>query len=252
MKDESEVTGSGRASGVLTPSSVPAPVQRYLDVCGVTDDAHIDNFVVHMKGDIRSGPHAPWMPFVATQWSTIHPMSRVFVMDARMFGLPVRARHVFEGPNATMKVKLASLFSLIDARGDEMNQSETVTLLNDLVVFAPAALMDARIEWTPIDHHHVRARFTHYEQTVSAILLFDDHGRLVDFVSDDRLRASPNGKSFARTRWSTPLRDYRHFGPVMLAGYGEAVWHDPAGAFPYVRMEIVDVRYNVPERPKRT
>jgi hypothetical protein len=40
------------------------------------------------------------------------------------------------------------------------------------------------------------------EITISAVLHFDESGELVDFVSDDRLAASPDGKTFLPLRWS--------------------------------------------------
>jgi hypothetical protein len=46
-------------------------------------------------------------------------------------------------------------------------------------------------------------------------------------------------------RWSTPIADYRAFGPVRLGSRGEARWHDPAGEYAYIQLQIDDVRYNV-------
>ena len=130
--------------------------------------------------------------------------SRLFFMDAAMRGLPVDVLHVFVGRSATMPVKACSLVALVDAAGPDMDQAETVTLFNDLAVFAPSALIDAPITWQALDDHHVRGAFTNGAHTVTAELNFNDYYELVDFVSDDRLAASENGKSFTPKRWSTP------------------------------------------------
>ena len=51
---------------------------------------------------------------------------------------------------ATMRVKVASALTIVDAKGTEMDEAETVTLFNDLCVFAPGALIDRRIQWQEV------------------------------------------------------------------------------------------------------
>ena len=53
-----------------------------------------------------------------------------------------------------------------------MNMSETVTLFNDMCLFAPATLIDKEILWEPVDPRTVWARFTHNGITISAMLYF--------------------------------------------------------------------------------
>ena len=107
-----------------------------------------------------------------------------------------------------MQVKVASVLEVVDARGPLMNQSETVTLLNDMCLLAPSSLLDERIQWEDAGPLAASARFTNEGVTVTALLQFSDGGELVDFVSDDRY-LSTDGKSYTRYRWSTPVRDYR-------------------------------------------
>jgi hypothetical protein len=49
-------------------------------------------------------------------------------------------------------------------------------------------------------------------------------------------------------RWSTPLAGYRSFGPVRLASGGEARWHESAGEYAYIELELDEVQYNVQPR----
>ena len=126
-----------------------------------------------------------------------------------------------------------------------MDRSETVTLFNDMCLLAPATLLDPRIVWEPIDATTVRARFTNGAQTISATLRFGADGLLANFLSDDRSRASTDGRSFTRLRFSTPVRDYRDFGAVRLAAHGEARWLLPQGEFTYGEFDLQSVTYNV-------
>ena len=100
------------------------------------------------------------MPFEAEQQSFADEPTRLFLMRARMFGVPVEAFHRAVGGHATMQVTIAGAFPIEDARGDEMDRAETVTLFNDMCLLAPGTLLDPRIAWQPVDATTARARFT--------------------------------------------------------------------------------------------
>lgn len=227
----------------LTP--LPDAVQRYLRATGVVGQPRVHNYRLRFRGRIRSAPDTAWMPFDADQHSFTDAPARLFLMRARMFGLPVEAWHRLADGRAVMKVKVAGLVPMANASGEVMDRSETVTLFNDMCLLAPATLIDRNIRWEPVDAHTVRAHFTHYLQTISAMLYFDAEGLLTNFVSDDRSRASADGTSFTRLRFSTPVRGYRHYGPVRLPQYGEARYHLPEGEFTYGEFDLQEVAYNV-------
>jgi hypothetical protein len=183
------------------------------------------------------------MEFTASQHNFVDEPARFFHLTARRSGLPVDVLHAYHEGVATMRVRLLSLFPVVDARGPEMRQAETVTVLNDLCLFAPGALIDARIRWEEIDAQTVRARYTVTPDTISATLTFNDAGELVNFVSDDRM-ASPDGEKFERWRWSTPVLEYRTFGALRVTGRGEGRWHPPEGDFAYIELELLDLEIN--------
>ena len=66
-----------------------------------------------------------------------------------MFGLPVRALHVYRAEAATFQVRVASLVNMVDQSGEGISRAETVTVLNDLCFFAPGALVDPRLAGRP-------------------------------------------------------------------------------------------------------
>jgi hypothetical protein len=226
-------------------SALPEPVRRYLSATGVVGRPMVRNYRVRFRGRIRSGPGSRWMPFDADQQSFADEPTRLFFMHARMFGLPVEVFHRRIGGHATMQVKVAGAIPMVEARGEVMDRSEAVTLFNDMCLLAPGTLLDPRIVWEAVDARTARARFTDGEQTISATLLFGDDDLLTNFISDDRSRSSPDGKTFTRLRFSTPTRDYRDFGPARLGSYGEARWMLPDGEFTYGEFELQEVTYNV-------
>lgn len=79
-----------------------------------------------------------------------------------------------------MLIKVLGIIPVVDQRGQEMNLSDTVTILNDMCVFAPATLY------------------------------FNEKGQLVNFISKDRYRVYEN------IRCSTPIAEYKKFGDLNL------------------------------------
>jgi hypothetical protein len=144
-----------------------------------------------------------------------------------------------------MDVRAAGLLPVVSLTGPEMFQSETVTFLNDMCLFAPATLLDPGLVWEEPDRGRVGVRFINAGVTVRAELSFNSSGELIDFVSDDRYRAARNGALMTKLRWSTPVRPYRAFGPLRIWSGGEARWHTSSGSFAYIELELDDVEYNV-------
>lgn len=227
---------------------LPAPLAAYVRQSGAVGQPRVTSFRALIHGRIRGGPDKPWMRFTGEQVNTYGiDLTRLFFLDATMFGVPVDVLHTYLGPSATMRVKAASLVQLVNASGSDMDRAETVTLFNDLCILAPAALVDARVTWQPIDDHQARGAFTNGSHTVSAELVFNDDYELVDFVSEDRLRASSDGTTFIRQRWSTPVSDRRTFDSRRVSSRGEARWHapDPEGEFCYLEFNLDDLIYNI-------
>lgn len=226
--------------------ALPEPIQKYLRVTGSVGQPLVRSFKATWKGHIRGSATEAWMPFDAEQYSFYGAEpSRLFFMEATMKHLPVAIFHRFEGEAATFRVRLLAAFPIVDAKGPEMNTSETVTLFNDLCILAPSMLIDPSIRWEPIDAHSARAHYTRGKETITAVLKLNDAGELVDFVSDDRFAASPDGKAFTKLRWTTPVRDYHSFGPRRAPAFGEARWEPATGAFAYVELELQDIQYNL-------
>ncbi len=227
---------------------LPSPLAAYIRRSGAVGQPRVVSFHADFHGRIRSDPNAAWMPFTGQQVNTYGPRPpRIFLMDATRSGLPVTVLHVFADTTATMRVKLLSLFTIVNASGPEMDRGETVTVFNDLVVMAPGAIVDAPVRWTALDDRHVRGEFTDGDQTISAVLTFNAEHDLVDFVSDDRARASDDGKTFVRQRWSTPLTGHHDSDGHRIFTLGKGVWKagQPGESFTYLEFRLDALSYNV-------
>lgn len=223
---------------------LPPPVQRYLRKAGVVGQPRVRHLRARMHGRIRSGPDARWMPFNAEQHNFFDgEPARLFYMTASMFGIPFQGLHRYVGQSASMLVKVAGIAPVVDASGAEMTKAETVTLLNDMCIMAPATLIDSRIEWESLDDRTVAATLSNAGQSVRAELEFNDAGELTNFSSDDRQKSSPDGASMTPARWSTPIGGYRLFGPFRLASRGAGLWHESGRDYAYIELQLDEISY---------
>ena len=133
--------------------------------------------------------------------------------------------------------------TMVDESGDAISRAETVTVLNDLCVFAPGALVDPRLAWEPVDDRTAGVTFVNGRWTVRATLLFNERDELVDFLSDDRPENADGG--FAQRRWSTPISGYRVIDGLRLPTHGDAVYARPDGPFTYREFTVRSIPYDI-------
>jgi hypothetical protein len=220
--------------------TLPSPVRRYVRATGAVGQARPRAYRLTFTGRIRGGPEEPWMPFTAEQFSSVDEPLRLFYMRASRGGVPVAVFHRYVRGVASMQVKLAGLFTLVDAHGPEMNRSETVTVFNDMCLLAPGTLLDPRITWRARDDRSAEAAFTVGSQRISATLTFDEKGMLTNFESSDRFRASADGRSFTLLPFLTPVRVRGTFDGVVLAQNAAAQWRLSDGQlFTYAEFTLV-------------
>lgn len=223
---------------------LPLPVQRYLRVCRWVGKPLPRSVQVDFDATMFSQPGAAGMHGPAVQLDRFDLPRRLFFMRTRMAGLPVAVLHDYRGDTASMQVRLASLFDVVDLQGDVLARTETVTLLNDLCFFAPAWLVDARLSWRTVDDRRCGVEFTQGPHRVSAELEFNGDGELVNFHSDDRGALQKDG-SLRLLHWSTPMRDYCEFDGRRVATRGDAVYRYPEGDFAYGRFMLQQIRFDV-------
>lgn len=235
---QSAVAGAKRpALSEADIAALPPPVQRHVRRTGALGKPRPALLQWVFDAEMVRKPGQPGWPGVAEQFDRFDIPQRMFFVRSKMFGLPVAVLHRYDDTQATMTVRVASLFNVVNVHSDELARTETVTLLNDLVFFAPAWLADPRLSWRAVSQQRAEVTFTNGPHGVSAVLYFDVAGDLVNFTSEDRSMLQDGG-SFKRCRWSTPMRGYREFDGLRLPGVGEAVWHLPEGDFVYGRFAL--------------
>ena len=220
---------------------LPDLMQTYLRRQGAVGRPRIRNMRVTFAAQMRSSAASPWMQATATQYESFDPPARLFYMKATRAGVPIAAFHRYMDGAATFQVRIAGLVSLVDQEGAAITHDETVTLMNDVLVMAPAAVLDLPFTFESTGARSLRATFRNGGYTVSADLLFDEAGDLVGFLSADRA----HGRKEGAATWSTPVSAYRQVDGIRVAALVDVNWIEPSGEWTYGRFELTSLAYNV-------
>jgi Family of unknown function (DUF6544) len=237
----------GRA-GVVTEdmlADLPEPVRRYLRYARVVGKPFHGTIRLRQRGRMRPGPGQPWVPLDAEEHYSVRPTGFAWVGTARLGPFPVaRARDMYADGEGRMLVKVASLWPVVNASGEQMGQAEMMRYLNEMIWF-PAAFLDANISFEAVDDSSARVSLTDHGRTVTATMFFDQQGRPTDFVAQ-RYRAADSSDP---DTWSTPFTGYGEFEGLRLPSYGKAICKLPGGDLEYIDVTVTELHYDTAPAP---
>jgi hypothetical protein len=236
-----------KTESVLTEKEIthlPACVKKYLVYTGAVGNSKPQNMCIVFDAEMYSKPGDKPMKSYSVQYNFFGNYSRLFLMKASKMCIPFRALHIYRNQEASFQVKVADLFKLVNIKGEELTKAETVTLLNDMCIFAPGSLIDNRLTWSEQDSLSAKVTLTNGKYIVTAILFFNKAGELINFVSDDRSAMQDDG-SMKQLRWTTPVSEYKEFEGRKIPTLGKTIWHYPEGDFTYGVFKLRSIKYNV-------
>jgi hypothetical protein len=166
-----------------------------------------------------------------------------FVWDAtmRVAGIPVgRTRDMYHSGQGRMLVKAASLVTVADAQGVEMDQGSMMRYLSEMMWF-PSAFLEDNVSFEAIDATSAHVTLTDQGKTATATVFFDSAGRLTNFVA--QRYAIAGGRSDLRT-WSTPITGYGEFAGLKLPAGVKAVWKLTEGDREDIDVTVTELQYD--------
>jgi len=220
---------------------LPEPVQRYMKYTGVIGKPWIENVCLKQIGRFLQGSDKPWMAMKAEQSYTTDPAGFIWNAAFRIAGLPLlRAVDRYEKGKGHMTGKLAGVVKLFDVDGDKLDRGAMLRYLSEMIWF-PTAFLGENITWESRDDHSAQVIFTEAGRSVQGSMFFDEEGRFTNFKAR---RYRMVGDKFSLDWWSTPVVEYKTLAGLNLPVKGQAVWNFPAGDFPYIDLEIVEIGYD--------
>lgn len=224
---------------------LPAPVQRYLHHTGIVGRSFVNAVYLKQKGAMHPSAEGAWVPLEAEEHYTVEPPGFVWSVTLRKGLLPLaRGRDMYAGGSGSMLIKAGSLFTVVDARGEEMDQGSMMRYLSEMIWF-PTAFLGENISFEAVDDNAARVTLTDVGRSASATMYFDEEGRFKDFVAQ-RYRTVEGG--YELETWSTPAYEYGELAGLRLPVRGGAVWKLAEGDLKYADITITDLEYDAVDR----
>ena len=254
-----ELAAEGVAAGpgdetLVTDADVvglPAVVQRYLRFMGVVDQPRDWSFRARFVGRFRMRPGMGWMPAEAWQYNSAITVARLFVMRVRFAGVvPMTGKDIYIDGHGRMLGKLLGLITVADGKGEESDIGELTTYLNDALLLAPSFLLRPEVTWAEVDANAFDVTLHDAGRSVSGRVHIDERGVPIDFATNDRFAALPEGPR--RAEWRTPISEWVSANGRRVPGQFRAVWNLPEGEFSYIegRFDPASIAFNVPPTTK--
>jgi len=170
----------------------------------------------------------------------VQPPGFVWAGTARLGPVAVaRARDMYAEGRGRMLVKVASLWPVADASGEQTDQAAMMRYLSEMIWF-PAAFLAGNISFEAVDDSSARVTLADHGRTATATLFFDQEGRVTDFVAKRYRTADASDPE----TWSTPVTGYGEFEGLRLPTRGKATWKLPGGDLDYIEVTITDLHYD--------
>lgn len=225
-------------------SGLPEPVKRYFHLV-LQDGAPIINAAyVTQSGGFRAKPEMQeYSNMQAEQYFSSRP--RAFVWNAKISMLPGIAINVLDSyieGKGGMKVKMLSLFNIIDAQNqNELNEGALQRFLAEAVWFPTALLPSQGVVWTELDKNKAKATITDVNITTSLEFTFNEKGEIISAYTPARYK-EVDGK-YEPTPWRAKYLNYIDINGYLVPSYGEVEWHLKDKIYSYWRADVVEIKY---------
>ncbi len=224
-------------------ASKPELIQTWLRRAGVAGKPISTHVHLAQRGRMRTSLEGNWMEFTAEQHFVTTRPSFLWRAKVNMApGLHLSGRDTLIDGRGRMKIKLFSLVSVVDARGEEIDQGTLVRFLSEIVWFPSAALSDY-IRWEELEGNRARAVMTRGDATVSGIFTFHESGDPSGFQAK-RYYDRKEGATLEDWEVTVPADGFREFEGRRVPARASVTWRLEKGDFHWLDLEITTIEYN--------
>lgn len=232
------------ANQVLLPEVVdrlPIPIQRHFMQCGfIGRPVAWCADIVWEESFIKLKPDQAWRRLRTRQFNAVNPIVRTAHMKVKSMWFA--GMDSYRSGVGIMKGKIANLFTVLHARGDEVSQSALVTSFCEMMLLSGYAIQPY-IQWTKVDDQHVRAKLNDGGIVVGGDFYFDDNGLFRYFETNERYFDRGGGK-FEQKRFVAQVNSYKKVNNYFQPAEVSVMWYLDEKPFEYFKGTIDVIYYN--------
>lgn len=247
IKDKAELIVRNKVvkPGIITEDVIkdlPAPIKKYLRVCGYINTPVPVNANVHWAESwLKISPQKEWGKLQTIQFNSVKPIGRVAYM--KFSSMPVAARDLYRDGYGEMNGKLLNLIPVVFDNSKEAAQSALITVFCEFM-FIPGYLLLDHVKWEYIDEYTVRGTLSDNGIEVSGLFYFNKEGLFTRFETNDRYY-STGKNSYKKVKFSAIVESYKMQDKLKINEKVKIVWHLPEGDYEYYKGIVERIEFNV-------
>ena len=221
---------------------LPQNVRDWIEYTGVIGKEKIVSAHVRQKAEMKLEEDKPWIPVEAEQYFTSDEPG--FIWNAKIKFAPlfhISGRDKYQNGKGNMLIKILSLLTIADSKGEEIDQGSLLRYLAESMWF-PTAVLNEYIAWEEIDRYHAKATMTYGGISASGIYTFNDEGQVISFEA--KRYGEFNGE-FSLETWLVSVGEYKEFNGINIPSKGNVTWRLETGDFNWFNFELTDIEYNI-------
>lgn len=223
-------------------SPLPKIVQKWLENSGVVGKEKTKTIYLKQKGLIRLNPEENWSKAEAEQYITTE--SPAFLWRVKLSMMPlidVFGRDYFINGKGQMKMKVASLLTVVDVKNNEKVNQATLQRYLAEIIWYPSAAISPYISWESIDEYSAKANMSYKGVAGSVTFHFDENG---DIKKISALRYKGSDKQAELKEWLGEIKEYSIVNGVKIPTKVDLSWILSGKKFTWYKIKITDINYN--------
>lgn len=245
MEKRSLIKRLKRCYDVLNTEKIeklPEPIKKWLVISGMIDKHMISNVKIRQKSVMRLSQNSDkWFKAESTQWFDAISPAFIWVVKVKYGFLRICGRDLFIEGKGSMKIKLFSIFGLVNSNGKNIDEGSAQRYLAEMIWF-PTSFVNDYISWEGIDSTSARATLTYKETVVDGVFKFDKDGYFESFSTMRYMDSKPGA---VKHKWSVSAIKNEKMKGIIIPTELEATWHLPEGEWTWLKMKVKEIKYNI-------
>ncbi len=224
-------------------AELPPSVQRWLNTSRAMDKPMPKRVRIQQKAQLQMKPgQEKWLEAEAFQISSLNPPGFVWSVKASLFpGVFMLGRDRFMQGKGEMLIQLNGLFSIVDARGPKLDQGSLQRYLGEIVWY-PQMALSPYIRWKALDASSAEAELSCGGTSGKGTFHFGADGAVEKFTA---MRYPGNAEDAPLLLWEIKVLEHAVFDGVKVPSKMESTWHNPAGPWTWLKMEVEALEYAI-------
>lgn len=221
---------------------LPVAVKKWMMQSGIIGKPAIYLAKITQKAELRMKPDQKnWLPAEAVQYTITDVPGFIWSVKVHMNPLlHFLGRDKFEDGKGEMRIRLNALFTIVDEKGERMDEGTAQRFLGEMVWF-PSMALSPYISWEAVDDSTAMATMNYQGTSGSGTFHFNDEGNFIRFTA---MRFMGNTEDAKRHLWTLDVEAYKSFEGIKIPSRMTASWVLEDEIWTWLKLEIVGMQYN--------